>query len=205
MALRVPCARSYQTYVNESLDMSSSTAVRHTAVLFISLVLASSALAVAVYVATRSPSREIVLVDENGRPRVRLAATAEGGTIELLDDVGGTRLALRQQGTTTAITIHRSGGEVFDHAMQVLIDDETHTYVLSIRDEAGSVMKLGSGGLTVRNKSGEANLTAGELGARLRLGYGSQFMDIDLGKAGANITAPDRNLRLNGRETSIPH
>lgn len=200
-------------YMNSTHSSIASTR-RLTMVVVISMVVAVGALVVASVAFWLAPSdsndgNEIVLVDDGGRPRVRLAATSNGGAVELLDERGRARIALRQAGEESSISMHRKeqADEGSDYAMRFLVDEEKRLNLLDMRDPAtGAAVKLSAsdgGALTLGDNSGEAKLFASKLGASLHLRLGDRNLGVDVGET-ANINLVGVPFMLNGRRISLP-
>jgi hypothetical protein len=155
----------------------------------------------------RNKPNAIVLADDHGRPRVRIAATSDGGLIELLDERGRARIAVRQVGEASSISMHRRDAEdqeatdPKDYALQLLLDETSHLNNITLRDPSTqTVVGLhGSDGgwLSMRGKSGAAMLSgASTIGTGLRLDFGKRNASLDLSDDFANLTLSENGVPM---------
>ena len=128
--------------------MTSSTNASISSNKLIKWVIISNALAVAALVIAyaaireaRAKRSEIVLADDDGRTRVRIAATLNGSAIELLDERGVARIALRQAGDALSISMHRKEAE--GEAIQLVVQDTGYP-IVSLRAPDRSTVALGA-------------------------------------------------------------
>lgn len=130
----------------------------------ISITVAVVALGVAGFALHRSskPANEIVLRDPAGKPRVRLTATETGGVIELLDEGGRARLALRELADRFVVEMMPPEGEDYSVRLGARHDG---VGTLSMKAPQGGFVDLGTyanggGGMSVIGKTYAAKLGA---------------------------------------------
>lgn len=81
---------------------------------------------------------QIVLTDESGRPRVRMAVEADGGRIEVLDERGVARISLHQQHDDDAVlSMHRrkEQGDAAQMEQSPTLQLHGHAGYISVRGE----------------------------------------------------------------------
>lgn len=167
---------------------------------------------------------EIVLVDEDGRPRVRIAATTKGGTIALLDERGRARIELREINDLMELVMRSKEVEQYqDYALRLFVDGrgkaETGTAQrmgLTFRDVANEAhfhVETGEHGsaLALEAKTGDVSLGTSTIdGTHLKLLYGTwghsqrQEVSFKLGKSGTDVVQFSDDFEFNEHDIDLP-
>jgi hypothetical protein len=185
------------TGLSTDSDKLTKWVIISTTVAVVALIVAAVALRDA-----RKKQNEIVLADDHGRPRVRIAATSNGGTIELLDERGRARIALRQAGDASSISVHRKeAGDPEDYAIQLLVDETKLLNNFTMREPSThTLVKLSGsdgGSLGLHGKSGEVVLFGGgPIRSGLRVGFGMRTAELAVSELDANMTFRENDVRM---------
>jgi hypothetical protein len=177
---------------------SSRARVRSWLLPALALAVAIAALVVAITgrARPRDTPRELVLRDPAGRERIRLVASNSGGMIELLDDRGHLRAALREDGDGVHLRLHPAAGAA--EAARLSFHDRTgpeislHNHGSGVRVDLGATDLGGSGGgLTVAGPTYALSLVASPISTGLLLSSDQLSATLQVVKGTAKLDLGD--------------
>lgn len=163
---------------------------------------AITALALAVVALRRSPAQpsdHLVLVDDEGRPRIRMSSRGEQAAIEILDPDGTTRAALVQAGEEVGLRLHARGHE--QPLVDLAVTGNANGRVV-VRNSSTGFAQLGAlpGGELILGASdtSRAVIAASTESAEVRLQHQGQTGSILLDETGGRfiLSKADSEIRL---------